>query len=307
MTCLSRTTAATLFAAALLAAACGEPSGGTSSEGAPSGGDWSPSVTSTGAPVPVTPGVENPDGTPATLIAVLDGDSLAVDLGAGRAEVRLVGINAPEIDECYGDASRTALGRLLADTAIVVRPAGDDDRDHFGRLLRDVFAGGVWVNRAQVASGNALALQSGSAGEPDLVAAEDAAYETGLGMWSASACGAADALPSIRIGDIRYDPPGRDFENSREELVSIVNRGPTAVELAGWVIRDESSRHRYRFPDHVLEAGTTVLLRTGCGDDDEVDLFWCADDAVWSNGGDTVILQLPNGAVVDRLKYPGDF
>ncbi|NIR38769.1 MAG: lamin tail domain-containing protein [Actinobacteria bacterium] len=44
-------------------------------------------------------------------------------------------------------------------------------------------------------------------------------------------------------------------------------------------------------------------MRTGCGSDGGGELHWCADGPVWSNGGDTVILQDTFGNVVAQRRY----
>ena len=88
----------------------------------------------------------------------------------------------------------------------------------------------------------------------------------------------------------------------------MANEGDATIDHAVWIVRDESSTHRYVFPNGVVLApGDGLRLHTGCGVDTDRSLYWCADDAVWSNGGDTVIVQTPGGTVVDRLKYAGDF
>ncbi len=70
--------------------------------------------------------------------------------------------------------------------------------------------------------------------------------------------------------------------------------------------RDESSQNRYRFPHGFLVgAGETVAVHTGCGDDGPADLYWCAGNPVWNNGGDTALLLDPAGNVAARLRYPG--
>ena len=97
------------------------------------------------------------------LQTVLDGDSLAVERNGQRTEVRLVGINTPESDECYGNDARTLMQDLVSDEVILVPVAGEDDRDQFGRLLRDVWVGGTWLNLRMIEAGAALALQSGHA------------------------------------------------------------------------------------------------------------------------------------------------
>jgi hypothetical protein len=126
-------------------------------------------------------------------------------------------------------------------------------------------------------------------------------------MWSPDACDeTVDA--TISVTEVEYDPKGRDWENKTEEWVVIHNDGVTAVDMTDWILRDESSTHRYEFPAGVtLMPDDELRIRTGCGDDHRGDVYWCADDAVWSNGGDTAILQSPTGTVIDRVRYDGDY
>ncbi len=270
-------------------------------------------VESTTAPAPVDTPATSPASTAtrpddAELVPVqmvLDGDSLAVERDGRRTEVRLAGINTPESGECFGDDARNLTRQLAGDEVVLVPVEGEDDLDQFGRLLRNVWADETWINLELVRNGAAIALQTGTPDEAALVAAEDIAWQEGRGLWGSTVCGGFTAGP--RVTDIRFDPPGRDFENKEEEFLLIANEGDEPVDIGGWIIRDESSTHRYRFPaGTTLAPGEGVRLRTGCGSDGERDLYWCADDAVWSNGGDTAILQTASGTVVDRWKYPGD-
>jgi endonuclease YncB( thermonuclease family) len=239
---------------------------------------------------------------------VFDGDSIEVSLSDGsRAEVRLLGINAPEADECHGDFARQALEGLTADQDLSI-VTDEDDTDQFGRLLRYVYAGNRNVNLALVASGDALALQSGHGLEREFVEAGDAAAQSGLGMWSPSACRWDGNTPQVALTDYVFDPPGRDAEGANGEWVELRNEGSTVVEMGGWVLRDESTQHRFIFPeDSRLEPGRSLTVRSGCGTPSNDELFWCATDPVWSNGGDTIILQLPTGTVVVRERFAGDF
>ncbi len=289
----------------LAAASCGGDDGGATGDTARPD---SPVATTRGVgadPTGTSPGAPA-GGETVTIERVLDGDSLAVARGGTDTEVRLAGINAPEADECHGDDSRQLLGELAGDEVVLVAVPGEDDRDQFGRLLRNVWSGDTWLNQAMVDAGAALAIQAGSVDEAVLVAAEDRAWEEGLGLWGRAVCGTFPVGP--RISDIRYDPPGRDFENTVEEFVLVANDGDGTVDLSGWILRDESSTHRFVFPAGTeVAAGDGLRIRSGCGENQGRDLYWCADDAVWSNGGDTAILQTPTGTVVDRLKYSGDY
>ena len=272
-------------------------------------------VTSPGAPAG-TPTVEpgspastlpTPDGEVVKVLTVTDGDSIAVDRSGVRTEVRLAGINAPESDECYGDPSRGVLSELIEGSDVVLVPVTDEDEtDQFGRLLRDVFLGGTWMNEVLVRRGAALALQTGSPSEVALVAAENAAWADRVGMWDPEACGRF--TPGVVAVDVNYDPPGADGENAADEFALIQNEGDATVDISGWIVRDESSQHRYVFPaGTTLTPGDALRLRSGCGTDSANDVYWCADGAVWSNGGDTVLLQTPAGTVASRFKYGGSF
>lgn len=240
------------------------------------------------------------------VLYVFDGDSIEVALPDGTStEVRLIGINAPEGDECHGEDSKQALESLLANAKVTLA-TDDDETDQFGRLLRYVYAGNRNVNLALVESGAALALQTGHNLEPYFVAATDAAAADQRGMWSPDACGPQEA-PPVAIADYVFDPPGLDSDRPNDEWVEIIVESGTA-DLSEWILRDESTQHRFEFPEgFTVGLGQSVTVHSGCGSDTAQDLFWCAGDPVWSNGGDTIILQSPNGTVVARERFPGEY
>ena len=102
------------------------------------------------------------------------------------------------------------------------------------------------------------------------------------------------------------DPPGPDEDDLNGEWVLLGNLGDQDADLTGWVLRDESSQHRYRFPaGTILHPGEQVTVHTGRGVDAYGDLYWGKDGAVWNNGGDTAILLDPQGNVAGRLRYSG--
>lgn len=239
---------------------------------------------------------------------VFDGDSLEATLVDGSpVEIRLLGINAPEGDECFGDRARSALEGLLGTNPLTL-VADAEDTDQFGRLLRYVFADGVNVNLTMLAEGYALAVQTGHSDEPEFVATSDAAAADGLGMWSADACGAATADSGLTIADYVFDPRGRDADDPNGEWVAIANTAPAPVDMTGWTLRDESTQNRYIFPGgFTLSGGAEVQIHSGCGTDTAADLYWCAANPVWSNGGDTIILQHPGGTITARERYAGSY
>ncbi len=92
-------------------------------------------------------------------VVVNDGDSLTL----GGQRIRLVGIDAPELNQlCGKDAGQYPCGRL-ARQALVDAVAGrlvscsGRKRDRYDRLLATCSAGGAELNRTQVAEGWAMA------------------------------------------------------------------------------------------------------------------------------------------------------
>ena len=247
-----------------------------------------------------------PVGDRVSLTRVLDGDSIAVRRADGSEdEVRLIGINAPEGAECHGDAARLELESLLTGEELIL--VGDEQDDQFGRLLRYVYSDGVHANLEMVSGGHALPLQSGHRLEGAFVDAAAAAATAGSGMWSSQACGSQTRIPLIEIADYVFDAAGPDAENPNGERVQFVNRDDRPVDLSGWIIRDESTRHRLVLPTGLeLDSGSSITVFSGCGNATAADIYWCAGP-VWSNGGDTIILQLSDGTIVAWERYAGDF
>lgn len=253
-----------------------------------------------------------PGGPPTTdrargrrVIRVVDGDTLDVAVVGREERVRLLGINAPEADECLGGRATTALEGLVAGRRVRLE-RDETDRDDYGRLLRHVFVDEVHVNRVLVERGLALARVT----EPDtdhagrLAAAGASARRAGRGLWATDACGRR-APGDVRIVAIEPDAPGDDNTNPNGEWVEVANRGRRAVDLTGWGLKDESASHRYAFPrGFTLRPGARVRVATGCGRDGRALLHWCEQgSAVWNNSGDTAFLTDPAGNVVDTRSY----
>jgi len=100
--------------------------------------------------------------------SITDGDTFRVLSADGANEpIRMIGIDAPDQgDPMWAEAS-TLLGSLIGErTVLLVRD--QSDRDRFGRLLRYVYVGDVFVNEVMVESGLAVARRY----EPDTTQAE---------------------------------------------------------------------------------------------------------------------------------------
>jgi len=251
-----------------------------------------------GTTIPGTIPATIPGGLGFTVVEVLDGDSIRVHLGAVVEEVRILGVNAPEAGECWADEARDALAGMANGAVTVV----GDARDQFGRLLAYLYDGAEILNLRLVEAGAAIATSAEHRLAAEFLAAEEVAFGSGIGMWAPNACGPA-APAGITIDELVFDAPGADQENPNGEYVAIGNAG-APIDLTGWVLRDESSVHRFGFPDgFVLGTGEAVIVRSGCGEASPGTLFWCADGSVWNNDGDQALLLDRYGNIVARLRY----
>ncbi len=92
--------------------------------------------------------------TSATVVRVIDGDTIELDSGE---RVRYIGLDTPELfprPEC-GAKAATDQNRSLVGGKRVDLLSGPEERDAYGRLLRYVFADGVFVNAQLVREGHA--------------------------------------------------------------------------------------------------------------------------------------------------------
>lgn len=135
------------------------------------------------AAIPACP-VHDARGRPLWRVDVVhDGDTVTcLDEQRRTQKIRLVGIDAPELDQPFGRESRQALVGKLAGGAVRVDDRG---RDQHGRLLGTLYVGDRNVNRELVADGWAWVFD-GFSPDPDLLDAESAARSARRGLWAAA-------------------------------------------------------------------------------------------------------------------------
>jgi len=246
-----------------------------------------------------------------TVDGVIDGDTLQAIVGGQQLEVRLIGINAPDGDECYASESRAALAGLVTGQTVVLSPDGPDTDDE-GRVLRYVIIEQdppVLVNAELVSAGAAVPLHGNYSSEADFLARGDRAYASGKGMWGTFVCGHPDDgvspdRPQLRIGGVNPAPDGGTGDLN-DEWFEIVNQSYTGVSMRGWVVRNEADDHRLVL-DAGVGAGKSLRVFTGCGSNDAGSVYWCSDTPIWSTEGNTIILQDALGNVVERRPYELD-
>ena len=249
------------------------------------------------------------DGLEIEVTRVTDGDSVRADSDAGELEIRLVGINAPEQNECFGSEAGAQLEALLDSGDVTLHP-WPAELDDFGRELGFLVADGIFVNLSLIETGHVLSrAQTAHDFRDEFDTAEASALVSEVGLWAADACG-EPVDGDLTITEVFENAPGDDRENPNGEFVIIENVGDTTVQMQSWGLRDESTRHRYSFPDLDLEPGERAQIRTGCGSDDRtsdpIELFWCdPEPPVWNNDGDLALLLDPNGAIISEFVVSG--
>lgn len=122
----------------------------------------------------------------AKVLSIHDGDTLRVRrLDNHRSyKVRLFAIDAPEISQEAGVASRDALCSLIDSNNVVVRPTGAVS---YGRLVARVYVGDDYLNEAQVTDGWAWHYDHYTQGQPEHSAfaeLQESAEGDGSGLWA---------------------------------------------------------------------------------------------------------------------------
>lgn len=124
----------------------------------------------------------------ARVVNVVDGDTLEVVLDGKQHTLRYIGLDAPEVEDERMGAEAAAANRTLVEGKLVYLEKDQSEADKYGRLLRYVFVGEVFVNAELVRQGLARA----QAYPPDLKYQEmldqldQEARQAGRGMWAAA-------------------------------------------------------------------------------------------------------------------------
>jgi micrococcal nuclease len=143
---------------------------------------------------------EDQGDTNAVVTKVVDGDTMDVLFDSGEdARIRFLGVNTPEtVDprkeaECFGaEASAFTKNLLSGERILLVEDPMADERDKYGRLLRNIFLkDGTDVNALLVESGYAYAYLSfplDKERKAELKQLENEAKEAERGLWAPDAC-----------------------------------------------------------------------------------------------------------------------
>jgi micrococcal nuclease len=141
---------------------------------------------------------DQPPGT-ATVLRVVDGDTIDVRIGGREERVRLIGIDTPETKqpdrpvECFGPEATAFTESLLPEGTTVRIERDVVGRDDFGRLLGYVYLvdgpdrSATFVNDEIIATGHAtpLSITPNTTFASTFAASARAAETADLGLWAA--------------------------------------------------------------------------------------------------------------------------
>ncbi len=223
---------------------------------------------------PTLPQPSFPDGTtPATVLRVVDGDTIEVEIEGEAFKVRYIGIDTPETVDprrpvgCFGEEA-SAANRALVEGLIVGLEADVSDTDVFGRLLRY-----VWLDSEEMV--NAMLVRDGyaqsSAYPPDVRhqelfdSLESAARSEGRGLWGPVCQETPTEAPAGSPAE-----GACDYSGTSEPLIKgniSTNSGEKIYHVPGGdfyeqTVIDEAAGERWFCTDsEAVDAGWRISLR----------------------------------------------
>jgi len=243
---------------------------------------------------------------------VIDGDTIEVDIADTIYKVRYIGIDAPELDDtqpefCASAQEATRYNRQLVEGKTVRLEKDITETDKYGRLLRYVYVGDIFVNAELVKQGLAWAKTY----EPDtkyqytLEKAEAEARQAEIGIWKPPSL--RPPLPvepqDVQITYIFYD--GLIPRVESDEYVEITNRGDQPQDLAGWVLQDISEGYpSFTFPSYILAPGKSIRVYTNEYHPEWGGFSFEYSRAIWNNSEpDVAVLYDSQGKEISRMSY----
>ena len=227
------------------------------------------------------------------VIEVIDGDTIVL---SNNEHVRLIGINTPESERYfYGEAKEVL--KLLVLNKNVRLEKDVDDRDTYGRLLRYVYIGNLFVNLEMVKRGfaNVFTFPPNIKYTDKFIEAEREARTNDIGLWEKS------NSSNIEI-NINCDAEGDDRINLIGEYVIFKNNNNFDINLGGWTVKDLST-NIYDFGKIIFKRDSKLTLFSGKGSDSENKLYWNSPKPIWNNDHDTLYLRDADGLIVQLYNY----
>ena len=243
----------------------------------------------------------------ATVLDVIDGETIDILIDGIRFRLRYIGIHAPDAEEPFFNQSTSRNAELvLGKTVTLVRDASNSDEE--GNLLRYVMAGNVFVNHSLIEEGYAYAVESSPnvACSPLFAGAQDHAVTEGAGVWSVNPTPPAPthtpaSNPNVQITVILYKGTVPGVEG--DEFVQITNQGSIAVNLEGWRLNAGDLEQDFYFPGFQLDPGLSCRIYTDEDHPEHCGFSFSLAEEIWINEGDCGYLYDDEGAQVSKYCY----
>jgi micrococcal nuclease len=137
---------------------------------------------------------------PATVTSISDGDTFKVKLGDKTEIVRIVGVNTPELKECYGPEAAAAMRQLVSGKRVWLETdVQQGNKDKYGRLLRFVWLDDrTSVNKKLLSEGHGyevLYSKKAHAYRSSYILAQTEAKNAGRGLWAVNTCAGKRSKP----------------------------------------------------------------------------------------------------------------
>lgn len=127
------------------------------------------------------------DSQTARVLSVIDGDTIKIQQDDKKISVRYIGINAPELDSEESEIAEEALklNQQMVENQTVTLYRDTSETDRFGRLLRYVFVGDIFINYEMVRLGYARQRDypPDSACKQLFIQAQEEAISLRRGIW----------------------------------------------------------------------------------------------------------------------------
>ena len=130
-----------------------------------------------------------------TILKVVDGDTVDIDINGHTERVRLIGVNTPETKhptkpiECFGPEASAYMTQLLPKGTTVRIERDVEARDRYGRMLLYLYLGSddLFINLELVARGygTPMSIEPNTFRRNDFVHAAAQAEAANVGLWKA--------------------------------------------------------------------------------------------------------------------------
>lgn len=153
---------------------------------------------------PISSSIATPTVTPiassgkSLVTKVIDGDTVDVQINGQKETVRLIGINAPETNECFGKEATDKAKELLNSKSVNLESdPTQGERDKYQRLLRYIFVDGNSFEELMVKNGFAKEYTYNKAYKYQSLyrSAQIEAQNNKRGLWADGACSTSNNEP----------------------------------------------------------------------------------------------------------------